>query len=105
MDQVIDGLENTFVYVDDIIVYTDTYEHHAEVLRRLFLCLSNNGVVINRDKMSFFQQQVNYLEFKITNEGYKPLGIEAIGTSATKKQVKKFLGIVNYYRQHIPGLA
>ena len=33
------------------------------------------------------------------------LKIGAIGTPATKKHVQKFLGIVNYYRQHIPGLA
>ena len=57
MDYVIRGLKNTFVYIDDVIVYTNTYEEHEQALIALFERLEEFGLVANKEKSHFFQQR------------------------------------------------
>ena len=47
VNQVFHRLRNVFVYIDVVIMYTDTYEQHLEVLDQVFSRLSHFGLVIN----------------------------------------------------------
>ena len=110
MDYVIRGLENTFVYIDDVIVYTDTYEQHELALLRLFERLEEFGLVANKEKSHFFKQSVEYLGFEITPYGYKPLKtviprLDKIPVPKNRIQLMQFTGIVNFYRGHVPFLS
>ena len=110
MDAVVSGLENTIVYVDDVIVYSHDYQQHEEHLKKLFARLQKYGLIINEDKSHFFQQKVEYLGFEITPQGYRPMEtilprVKAMAPPVDKKGVQKFIGLINYYRGHIPGLA
>ena len=110
MTMVVSGMENVQVYIDDIVVYTQTYEHHKEVLWELFRRLAEHGLVINSEKSKFFRQQIEYLGYEITPSGYRPLEVilpkvEKIPTPQKKEDIQMFMGIVNYYRNHMAGLA
>ena len=47
VNQVFRGQDNVFVDIDDVIIYTGTYEQHLEVLVKVFQRLGNFGLVIN----------------------------------------------------------
>jgi hypothetical protein len=53
---------------------------------------------------------VVFLGLEITAHGYRPQQsivprLDAIVTPKDKKEVQKFVGILNYYRTHVPALA
>ena len=110
MTMVVSGLENVQVYIDDIVVYTQTYEQHKKVLWDLFTRLAEYKLVVNADKSKFFKQQIEYLGYEITPSGYRPLEVilpkvEKIPTPRKREDIQMFMGIVNYYRNHMAGLA
>ena len=110
MNIVLEGLQNVLVYIDDIIIFTETYEKHLQVIRQVFTRLLQYGLIINLEKSEFCQTKVTYLGFEFTSSGYRPVDLiipklTAFAVPTTKKMVMRFLGIVNYYRNHVPGLA
>ena len=110
MDSVISGLENTIVYVDDVIIYSMMWLNIRNICFDLFARLEQYGLIINEQKSHFFKQKVEYLGFEITPCGYRPVEmilprVKAMAPPIDKKGVQKFIGLINYYRSHIPGLA
>ena len=68
------------------------------------------GLVVNKEKSHFFKQTINYLGYEISPFGYKPLEIivprlDKIPIPTNKIELLRFLGVVNYYRNHIPFLS
>ena len=110
MDIVLHGIPNIFVYIDDLLVYSDSYEEHVKHLDVLCQRLAQHGLVLNVKKSTFFSQKVEYLGYEFTPNGYRPLvtawpKIENFKVPTTRKEVQKFLGVMNYYRSHIPNFA
>jgi hypothetical protein len=98
------------VYIDDIVVYSDNEEEHAEHLRRVFQCLSDHNLQLKMSKCSFMQPSVNLLGFRISADGIAPLeekvrAIRDLPAPKNVKGVRSFLGLANYYRQCVPGYA
>ena len=65
---------------------------------------------MNLEKSSFFADSINILGFQFDSQGHKPVAsfaprVENFPTPQTRKDIQKFLGVVNYYRAHIPNLA
>jgi len=100
----------TIAYIDDILVFSRSYEEHLEHLTCVFDRLQEYGMIINVDKSKFFQTKIQFLGLEFTQFGYRPPldympKIENFARPATKKGVQSFLGLVNYYRSHIPKIA
>jgi hypothetical protein len=99
------------MYMDDIIVfgYAGFDEHSvdvAEVLHRL----EEAGFQVNPDKCVWFAPSVNYLGFTITQEGIKPQttkvqGILNMSPPRNQRDVCRFVGMVNFYRDLYPRRA
>ncbi|XP_052117210.1 uncharacterized protein LOC127747411 [Arachis duranensis] len=49
------------VYLDDIVVYSNTLEEHAEHLRTVFKILRENNLYVKKEKCSFAREEVNFL--------------------------------------------
>jgi hypothetical protein len=105
------GLHNSaFVYVDDIIVHSVTFEEHLIHLRRLFERLRAANVTLKAKKCSVAQQSLKFLGFIADGEGIRadPEKVEAIKTwktPKTLKQVQRFLGAANWLRDTVPHFA
>ncbi|XP_076043861.1 uncharacterized protein LOC143026954 [Oratosquilla oratoria] len=110
MHSVLAGIDNVVVYLDDILVFTDTWQAHINQLDSLFNALHNNNLVVNLSKCIFAQAQVPYLGHIVGGGVLSPPSakVEAISMMAvpnTKRQVRRFLGAVGYYRRYIKNFA
>ncbi|KAK7575703.1 hypothetical protein V9T40_011989 [Parthenolecanium corni] len=105
---VLQGLDHCCtVYVDDLLIFSDNIENHLYHLNLVIHKIQSAGMTLNVEKCKFFQQSVKYLGFIVSDQGISPdpKRVEAIyeyRTPKTKKEVQSFLGVINYYRGHIP---
>ena len=110
MDEILGDIPHTFVYIDDILVASETPEQHLEDLKRVFEVLDDNGLVINRKKCVLGVPSLEFLGYLVNQHGIAPLPqrVEAIRRQkrpTTTKELQRFLGMVNYYRRSIRSAA
>ena len=97
----IDGCE---AYIDDVIIYSNDWETHIEIMRKFFQQLSEANLTINLVKSEFGCGHVTYLGDIVRQGKVKPITakIEAICAfpqPSTKKQIMRFLVMAGYYRK------
>ena len=97
----IDGCE---AYIDDVIIFSDTWETHLQIMRKFFQRLREANLTINLLKSEFGCGHVTYLGHVVGQGRVKPINakIEAISAfpqPSTRKQVMRFLGMAGYYRK------
>jgi len=110
IDEVLRGLDFCYAYIDDILVASNTPKEHEEHLRRLFARLSKYSVRINPAKCVLGEKEVKFLGYLVSAEGTKPLpekvkAIQDFPKPTTMKQLRQFLGTMNFYRRFVPGAA
>lgn len=112
MDNVLRGLQglHCMVYLDDIIIYSNSLNEHLEKLRTIFDRLRATNLKIQLDKSEFLRKEVLYLGHTITKDGLKPNNdkIDAVlkyPLPKTTTEIKSFLGLVGYYRKFIKDFA
>lgn len=110
IDQVVQGLDFCFAYVDDILVYSRSESEHAEHLQVIFQRLHNYGVVINPSKCVFGVKEVIFLGYLISGKGTRPpaeriKALQDFPPPKTVQGLRRFLGMINYYRQFLPSAA
>ena len=110
MDGILRGVDCVFVYLDDILVASPDAQSHLRDLESLFSLLSHHGITINRQKSRFGLPEVTYLGHRVTANGILPLAdrvsaIQDVPVPDSKVALQRYLGMVNYYRRFLPGLA
>ena len=110
MDQIMEGIQNIFVYMDDILVASESQEEHREHLRAVLQRLEEHGLVLNKEKCVFGASSVDYLGHVVSAEGIQPLqarvaAIQDFPPPTTRGELQRFLGMINYYRRFIRGAA
>uniref|UniRef100_A0A3P9JC12 Gypsy retrotransposon integrase-like protein 1 n=1 Tax=Oryzias latipes TaxID=8090 RepID=A0A3P9JC12_ORYLA len=100
------NLEEVLVFLDDLIVFSDSLEEHEKRLEHVLQRLRENGLKLSPQKCKFFQTSVRYLGHIVSRNGVEtdPEKIAAIKTwpvPQTLKQLKSFLGFAGYYRRFV----
>jgi hypothetical protein len=93
-------------YIDDILIYSETYEDNVRHTRKVLEALSNAGLHLKPEKCEFHVQTVKYLGVILTPKGVQmdPAKVEAVKDWPVPqhlKDVQAFLGFANYYRRFI----
>ena len=60
------------VYLDDIIIYSKTFDDHLTPIRKAFELLLSAGLRSNRTKCEFFKNKIDYLEYIVSKDGIAP---------------------------------
>ena len=109
---VLAGLEwrNCFVYIDDILVVSRTFEEHLQHLEQVFDILRNANLRLKLKKCSFLCKEVSYLGHIISVEGVhsdpeKTEKVRSFPVPHDVTQVRQFLGLASYYRRFVPRFA
>lgn len=99
-----------FVYLDDVIVATPSFDKHIEVLNVVCERLREANLTINIDKCSFCLPSLKYLGFLVDREGLRtdPDKVRAMleyPVPKTATEVKRFMGMCSWYRRFVPNFA
>lgn len=110
MVQLLHGIEGVECFLDDVLIAAPTPEVHWERVDKVLNRLQDAGLMLQRTKCSFFQDKIEYLGFIIDRHGIhkNPDKIKAIVKAkppGSTKELKSFLGIINFYRTFIPNAA
>lgn len=85
-----------FIYLDDVIIFSATFEEHIEKLGRVLQRLREHGIKLSPKKCSFFQQRVKYLGFIVTADGIEADPEKVEKTPTCPEDVRRFLGFAGY---------
>lgn len=110
MDEVLRGLQFCFTYVDDILVASPDDAAHRQHLEQVFTRLKDYGIQVNADKSVFGVPSVDFLSHTVSSSGFTPTAsrctaIQNFPKPTTQRQLKQFLGMLNYYNRFIPRCA
>ena len=98
------------VFIDDVIVGTETEEGHDELVVEVIKRLEENDLYVKPEKCKWKIKEVEFLEVVIGPEGIKikkekVKGVLEWPTPKCVKDIQKFLGLANYYRRFIKNFA
>nr|ABL86690.1 putative pol protein [Philodina roseola] len=100
----------SIVYLDDIVVFSKTYDDHLEHLRQVFAALQTRNFVLNPPKCELLVSQINYLGHTISEKIITPMQdkIQAIlnfDEPRLLSQANRFIGALSWYRKFLPNFA
>ena len=106
------GLDHcAIVYIDDILVYSNSESEHLQHLEAVFSALAAERYHMRLNKCEFMKTEVEFLGHRLTPEGIQTQleKVEAVKKwpvpFTTAKQAKSFLGVAVWYRVFIPHFS
>ena len=112
MDTVLSGLkwQSCLVYLDDVVVFSTTFEQHLQRLRAVLDALRTAGLSLKPEKCHFGYEELKFLGHVVSSDGIRPdpdktRAVAAFPTPATKQDVRRFLGLCAYYRRFVPNFS
>ena len=112
MEKVLRGLhwKTCLIYLDDVIVFSSTFEEALERLDTVFARFEAAGLKLNPSKCALFRRKVSYLGHVVSEEGIatdpdKIAAIQDWPTPRNLTELRSFLGTCSYYRKFIRGFS
>lgn len=97
-------------YIDDILIFSRTFAEHMNHLKQLLEAIKTEGFRLKFTKCTFASDSVKYLGHIIQNNSVKPvkdnlISIRNFPVPKTQKNIRQFLGKINFYHEYIPKSA
>ena len=111
LDKLMEGLKGVRVYVDDIVIFSDTYEQHLHALKQVLIRLRMHNFKCSVKKMHIGCGSVNYLGYEIKpGISVRPGALKCkairnwpVPNDVTK--IKQFIGLCSFFRRTIPHFS
>lgn len=109
-NEVFSGLENTFIYMDDIIVIGKTRDEHDTALLAVLERAKRQNVRFNKEKLKIAVDKVKYLGHVFSEDKVEPdrdriEAIKQMSEPHNKSDLQTFLGVINYMSEFISNLS
>ena len=112
MDIILSGLppDRVLAYLDDIVIFSRSWDEHKQDVKLVLDKLETAGITLRPEKCMFGSNEVDYLGYYMNEYGIRPQKalVEAIQDFArpeSKKEVRRFLGTVGFYRDFMRNFA
>ncbi|XP_039757393.1 uncharacterized protein K02A2.6-like [Pararge aegeria] len=110
MEQLVVGIPNVSIFLDDILITGKTEHEHVRNLHSVFERLAKEGLTVRQEKCNFFEKEVSYLGFIISEHGVRTddRKTEAVVKAPKPENItelKSFLGMVNFYAKFIKNIS
>jgi len=97
-------------YIDDILIHSSSFEEHVKHIKQVLEVITIEGFRLKFKKCTFASDSVTYLGHIIQNNSVRPLkdnliSIKNFSTPKNTKNIRQFLGKINFYHQYIPKSA
>lgn len=104
------NIEGVSIYIDDILISGNTLEEHDKVLEQVVKRAREINIKFNKDKLQYRINEVKYLGHIFSSKGLSPdperiTAILNYSKPTSKKDLQRYLGMVNYLRDFIPNLS
>ena len=104
------NLTYALIYLDDVIVFSETEEDHLTWLRALFEQFREYGLKLKPSKCHFLWKEITFLGHRVSEEGMKPgdKGLKGIAEMAPPQnctEIRRFLGATGFFRRFIKNYA
>ncbi|CAL5371561.1 unnamed protein product [Camellia sinensis] len=98
------------VYLDDIVIYSESLEDHLSHLRKVFSRLREHQLYVKKEKCEFAQREIKFLGHVICKghvkmDNRKVHAITDWQAPSKVTELRSFLGLANYYRKFIEGYS
>jgi len=110
MDYLLQGLQRTWCFVDDVCVGGRNWEDHLINVDLFWRRLEEAGLALKFSKCELFRREAHFLGYRISQEGTRTDPritdkIEAFPLPQSLSALRSFLGMANFYRDFIPRFA
>jgi hypothetical protein len=97
-------------YIDDLLIYSDTYESHQNLIEEVFKRLEKHNIKLRKDKCQFFTKEIEYLGHILGHNTVKPSekkikSIKDFPEPETLKELQRALGLAGYLRKFVPKFS
>lgn len=110
INEVLGDLQFCFAYLDDVLIFSTDKDEHEIHLKTVFERLNDYGIGLNVSKCELGVSELTFLGHVVSRAGIRPLpdkvdAILAYSEPQTVKALRRFLGLVNFYRRFLPQAA
>lgn len=110
MNEVLEDCPNSLVYLDDILIHSESKEKHEKDIKRVLNKLREHKLIAKQSKCEFFKNELEFLGFTISDKGIAPNNakVETIQNwpkPKNEKDAMKFMGLCNYYRRFVANFS
>lgn len=109
MDRVLNGLpfKSVLCYLDDVLIISETFDEHMTDLQEVFDRFRQAGLKLSPQKCKFAQRKCVFLGHEISKAGLSPptdrlKAIEEYPVPKNVKALKRYLGLMNWFKKYIP---
>ena len=102
--------KQVLVYIDDILIMSRTFSEHLDLVARVLQTLSDYNIKVKLSKCCWFKKEVTFLGHVVSQRGLRKSdsymdSVRNYSRPSNVKQLRQFLGVVNFQRKFIPHCA
>ena len=112
MDTVMKGLKGrgVVVFMDDILVYSETVDGHLSTLRKVFTRMRQHSAHFKAKKCDFMRDRIDFIGHTFSSKGVEPSSLKTESIRLFPRptdvtELRRFLGLVGYYRKFIKNFS
>ncbi len=98
------------VYMDDVVVYSETWEDHLQHLRAVLERIDAANLTIKLSKSQFGKREISFLGYRVSGEGIRPdkskvSAVLNFTEPESLSELRTFLGLTGVFRKFIPAYS